>query len=274
MNVTNERIKEIGVNLNTIDKYDDNKRAEKAEIKAYFVKDNTTFNEDENHTNTLITGRDDDNDGEPDFSHGQDYKTLGRAEDIVKNEIEGKKTATLVLKEIKTPTSYYDTINKVSKDNIYMNWGYYGVSSARIDLTFTDEGKIATANLIPDSLGTTPLGKCLDSQYITLTIDPTNPYALNIDLRYYPMLEMTINAVSDDTYERTEDNNDNDLIGTYKIRTQHYDDVVSGLNDKNENRRNGLVTAGYIGQSTLRGIVPSTIRQDSKIKNKETMKKI
>lgn len=270
MNVTNERIKEIGVNLNTIDKYDNNKRAEKAEIKAYFVKDNTAFDEDENHTNTLITGRDDNNDGEPDFSHGQDYKTLGRAEDIVKNEIEGKKTATLVLKEVKTPTSYYDTINKVSKDNIYMNWGYYGVSSARIDLTFTDEGKIATANLIPDSLGTSPLGKCLDSQYITLTIDPTNPYALNIDLRYYPMLEMTINAVSDDTYERAEDNNDNDLIGTYKIRTQHYDDVVSVLNDKNENRRNGLVTAGYIGQAILRGIVPSTIRQDSKIKNKET----
>lgn len=270
MNVTNERIKEIGINLNTIDKYDDAKRAEKAEIKAYFTTDNVTFNEDTEHTNTLITGRDDDNDGNPDYAHGQDYKTLGRAENIKKNEIDGMQKATLVLKEIKTPTSYWDTLNNVSKDNIYMNWGYYEVSSARIDLTFTDEGKIATADLISDNVGTTALGKCLDSKYITLTIDPTNPYALNVDLRYYPMLEMTINAVSDDTYERATDNNDNELIGTYKIRTQHYNDIVSTYNSLNTNLRNGLINAGYIGTSSLGGIVPSTIRQDSKVKDQTT----
>ena len=269
MNVTNERIKEIGVNLNTIDKYDDAKKAEQAEIKAYFTTDNVTFNEDTNHSATLITGRTDEN-GNPEYSHGQDYKTLGRAENINKNEINGMQTATLVLKEIKTPKTYWDTINNVSKDNIYMNWGYYGVSSARIDLTFTDEGKIATANLVGDSVGTTPLGKCLDGQYIEVTIDPTNPYALNVDLRYYPMLEMTINAESDDTYERATDKNDNDLIGTYKIKTQHYNDIVSITNSVNTNLRNGLIKAGYIGNSTLGGIVPTALREDSKILNTKT----
>lgn len=273
MNVTNERIKEIGVNLNTIDKYDDSKKAEKAEIKAYFTTDNVTYNEDTNHSATLITGRDDDEDGEPDYAHGQDYKTLGRAENIVKNDIDGMQTATLVLKEIKTPTTYYDTINNQSKDNIYMNWNYYGISSARINLTFTDEGKIANASLIGDSIGTTPLGKCLDSQYINVTIDPTNPYALNIDLRYYPMLEMTINAVSDDSYNRAKDNNDNDLIGTYNIRTQHYNDVVSTINSLNSNLRNGLITAGYIGNSAVGGIVPTTIKQDSKVKDQTNIYK-
>lgn len=265
LNVINDRIEEIGINLNTIDKYDDAKRAEQAEIKAYFTKDNVSYNEDENHSTVLVTGRDSDGDRTPDFAHGQDYQTLGKAENIVKEEIEGIKTATLVLKEIKTPNTYYDVNNNVSKDNIYMSWNYYGVSSARINLTFTDEGKITSATLIPDSLGTTALGKCLDSKYIKVSIDETNPYMLNIDLRYYPMLEMTINAVSDDTYSRATDNNDNELIGTYTIKSQHYNDQISTHNSYNTNLRNGLVTAGYIGNSNYGGIVPGAKTKDSKV---------
>ena len=270
LDVIDERIEEIGINLNTIDKYDESKKAEKAEIKAYFTKDNATYNEDENHSTQLITGRDSDNDGTPDFAHGQDYQTLGRAENINKDTVEGIETATLVLKEVNTPNSYYDTTNNESKDNIYMNWRYYGLSSIKINLTFTDEGKIATANLCTDSVGTTPLGKLLDSQYVSIAIDKTNPYMLNIDLKYYPMLEMTINAVSDDTYSRTTENNDNELIGTYRVGPQHYNDHVSIYNDYNTNLKNGLVTAGYIGQAQLGGLVPEVKAEDSKILNNDT----
>lgn len=270
LDVINERIKEIGINLNTIDKYDESKKAEKAEIKAYFTKDNATYNEDENHSTQLITGRDSDNDGTPDFAHGQDYQTLGKAENIVKDEIEGIQTATLVLKEVNTPNSYYDVNSKVSKDNIYMSWNYYSLSSIRIDMTFTDEGKIATANLRTDSIGMTPLGKLLDSKYVSIAIDKTNPYMLNIDLRYYPMLEMTINATSDDTYSRAADNNDNELIGTYRVAPQHYDDWVSIYRDYNTNLKNGLVTAGYIGDSQLGGLVPEVKTKDSKVISKDT----
>ena len=270
LDVINERIKEIGINLNTIDKYDESKKAEKAEIKAYFTKDNATYNEDENHSTQLITGRDSDNDGTPDFAHGQDYQTLGKAENIVKDEIEGIQTATLVLKEVNTPNSYYDVNSKVSKDNIYMSWNYYSLSSIRIDMTFTDEGKIATANLRTDSIGMTPLGKLLDSKYVSIAIDKTNPYMLNIDLRYYPMLEMTINATSDDTYSRAADNNDNELIGTYRVAPQHYDDWVSIYRDYNTNLKNGLVTAGYIGNSQLGGLVPEVKTEDSKVISKDT----
>lgn len=270
INVINERIKDIGINLNTIDKYDDSKRAEHAEIKAYFTENNATFKEDEEHSTTLITSRDDDNDGTPDFGYGNDYQTLGKAENIAKEEIEGMQTATLVLKEIKTPNAYYDTNSNVSKDNIYMSWSYYNLSSARIDLTFTDEGKIATATLRTNNLGTTPLGKQLDERYIDVTIDKTNPYMLNIDLKYYPMLEMTINAVSDDTYSRAVDNNDNELIGTYRVGPQHYNDYVSIYHDYNTNLRNGLVTAGYIGGAQLGGLVPNPQTKDSKILNENT----
>ena len=272
LDVINERIKEIGINLNTIDKYDESKKAEKAEIKAYFTKDNVTYNEDENHSTQLITGRDSDNDGKPDFAHGQDYQTLGRAENIKKDVLEGIETATLVLKEVNTPNSYYDVNNNVSKDNIYMNWNYYGLSSIRIDMTFTDEGKIATANLRTDNVASTPLGKLLDSKYVSIAIDKTNPYMLNIDLRYYPMLEMTINATSDDTYSRAADNNDNELIGTYRVAPQHYNDYISIYNDYNTNLRNGLVTAGYIGTSTYGGLVPEVKTKDSKVLNNDTNK--
>lgn len=273
LRVTNKRITDIGINLITVDAYDNTKKAEKAEIKAYFTTDNATFDEDENHSTTLITGRDDNNDGKPDRKHGNDYQLLGKAENISKNQIEGMETATLVLKEVKTPDTYFDEINNNSKDNIYMSWNeVYGLNSARIDMQFTDEGKIIedSVRIITDSTGSTPLGKLLDKQYLTCNVDPQNPYVLNITLKYYPMLEMTINAVSDSSYDRAQDKEDNDLIGTYRIRSQHYRDVVGSIYGPDSNKKNGLVMAGYVGTSSLGGIVPNPITQDSKIRDNET----
>lgn len=264
INIIEEQTKEIGINLNVYDSYDRRKRPQQAKIKAYLATDTSSFGEDQNHSATLISGVDANNDGKPDYGYGQDYKTIG--------QIIGLDKATLVLKEIETPESYFDTLYMESHDNMYMSWGEcYQIESGRIDLTFTDEGKIATANRVDDNRGPTALGICLDEQYLKVSFDERHPYLLNIELYYFPMLEMTINAKSDSSYSRTANEIENDLFATYEIydRKTYAPGVYisSYYHTRNDNLKAGMIDAGYIGTSDVHGIDPNgwNLGRDSKL---------
>ena len=255
--IVHERIREIGINLNVYDKYDEAKKVNNAIIKAYLSKDGNAYNENPNHITTLKSGE---------VDNGKDYKTIGKIEkETIYDEQTGQEkevtltSATLVLKEIQTPNEYYDANEDVTKENIYMSWAYRRIQSGAINLTFTDEGKIATATLAPDSVGTTVLGIRLDKQYITnVSVDEHNRYMLNIDLRYYPMLEMNIKAVSDDTYDRSTNTMDDELTAYYDIKPQHYNDYLSTYNSETQNLRRGLLKAGYVGTSNYGGEIPAS----------------
>lgn len=161
--IYNEEIKAFGIHLTTVDTYDSNKKLDQMKVNAFLTEEgNNSYSPDSKYqlvdNNALLTGADRNNDGKPDLTYGEDYKTIGKY-----NEGAGTRTLRLVVRNDVSKDdgkySYYldSTDGTKSGNNVgyYKGSKYYSDAKYQnvqyeylINVTFNDEGKITDAKLL------------------------------------------------------------------------------------------------------------------------------
>lgn len=286
LNIYNEEVKEFNISLTAEDVYDSNKKIDGVEVNAYLVGDGDTgsyttidpncslvdTNTDENRKQ-LITGADRNKDGVPDIAHGQDNETMGKYVSrgagtrilrlIIRNDAKDEKDS--------GNSGYYLTSADGTKSG--KNIGYYRGAQYYADayfqrveyqylisVTFDENGKITDARLIT---GLNPnIGWLVDNRYVKTedekgTIKHTS-YNLDIVMKFYPMLNLKINAMDNYTYndEITKDGKPIALNGSkYTVTTLRNNPTAP---DKDE-----FVTAGYIGYGNYYGYDGAKVQGNS-----------
>lgn len=281
IDIYNDEIKEFGIHLSTIDTYDVDKKLNDMKVEAFLVEPgNTSYVSDGKYEligeNALLTGADRDDDGKPDLTYGEDYRTIGPFEEITEGEI--TRTLRLVIKNDSIETSksgnattksgYYlnSTDDTKSGDNIgyYKGSTYYGDAEYQtvkyqylIDITFDSDGKILKAKL--NTGLNSHIGWLTDNRYIQVDengyLDHTD-YRLNITMKFFPMFDLNLSAMDNYTYldEISADGKPIALDGSkYTISTTRH----NAYTEKDE-----YVTAGYIGFPKYYGIGYNTVYGD------------
>ena len=269
VNIYNEEVKQFGINLVAEDTYNKDKKIDNVQVNAFLVKDGDTsytepdpdYNLMDSNEKQLISGADRDNNGTPDIAHGEDYEYMGQ---YSTGKAETRTLRLVVLNDSNNGNAkgYYldskDGSNSGKNIGHYLGNQYYDDAyyqrveySYLISVTFDDEGKITDAKL--NTGLNTNVGWLVDNRYIQtaddgVTIDHTS-YKLNIVMKFFPMLDLKINAMDNYTYndEITKDGEPIALNGSkYTVTTLRHNPGPRGLDE--------LVTAGYIGYGNSYGI--------------------
>lgn len=220
MTIYNDEIKAFGVHIYTDDKYDSSKKVENAtwdafltdETKAGHVKDN-------DYAKQLISGRDSDNDGNPDLAHAEDYQIIGEYSGGA-----GTRTLRLTTSSSWMP-NYYSYNDEWIKSA-------YGLDSYNIliDIDFDDNGKIVSEPRLRTG-NDGYIGWLLDGRYVEVSKE--GDYGINVTIHYYPKLQIAMRTYDMYTGEYTPAN--------FQIST------ISSSGD-----RNGI-KEGYIGNNPSDG---------------------
>ena len=276
LDIYNDEIKAFGINLTAVDTYDVNKKLSNMKVNAFLTEEGSTnyTKPDDNYKlmdeNALLTGADRNNDGKPDIAQGEDYKTIGQY-----NKGAGTRTLRLTIlndtsSDDEKASYYLDSTDDTKSGN---NVGYYKGSKYYkdakyqnvryqylINVTFDDEGKITDAKL---QTGLNPyVGWLVDNRYIQtqkdgVSLDHTD-YRLNITMKFFPMLDLKLNAMDNFTYkdEISKDGQPIALEGSkYTVTTLRH---KSGT----PRERDELVDAGYIGYGESYGYYGSLAQAD------------
>lgn len=267
--IYNEEIKAFGIHLTTVDTYDSNKKLDQMKVNAFLTEEgNNSYSPDSKYqlvdNNALLTGADRNNDGKPDLTYGEDYKTIGKY-----NEGAGTRTLRLIVrndvskdKDNGSKYSYYldSTDGTKSGNNVgyYKGSKYYSDAKYQnvqyeylINVTFDDEGKITDAKLLTGLHNN--VGWLVDNRYIQTEDDGVSiqhtGYTLNLTMKFFPMLDLKLSAMDNYTYQSEVDNNGEPIAlegAKYTISTlRHYTGTPR--------QRDELVDAGYIGYGTSYG---------------------
>ena len=271
INITiyNEEIKEFGIHLTTVDTYNVNKKLNGMNVEAYLTdtENSTSYVSDGEYElvgdNALVTGADRDNNGTPDISYGEDYRSMGQY-----NKGSGTRTLRLVVKNDSNQTKqsgyYLDSADGTNSGNgvgHYIGTKYYPDAKYQtvayqylINVTFDDEGKIINAQL--QTGFNTNIGWLVDGRYVQVDesnlIDHTN-YKLNITLKFFPMFDLKLNAMDNYTYqsEIDKDGKPISLEGSkYTVTTARHNAYTA---------KDEYVTAGYIGYGNTYGASGSIV---------------
>ena len=266
MDIYNEEIKAFGIHLTAADTYDINKKLDKMKVESFLVEPgNTSYVSDGEYElvgdNSLLTGEDRNNDGKPDLTYGEDYKTIGQY-----TKGAGTRTLRLVVKNDSSKdgskSSYYldSSDDTKSGNNVghYRGSKYYSDAKYQtveyqylINVTFDDEGKITDAKL---QTGLNPyIGWLTNNSYIQTEDDGVSilhsDYRLNITMKFFPMLDLKLSAMDNYTYQSEVDKDGEPIAlagSKYTISTlRHYAGTPR--------QRDELVDAGYIGYGTSYG---------------------
>lgn len=267
IDIYNEEIKEFGIHLTAADTYDINKKLNDMKVEAFLVESgNTSYVSDGKYelvgNNALLTGEDRNGDGKPDLTYGEDYKTIGPFEEITEGEI--TRTLRLVIKNDSYQTAqsgYY--LDSTDETNSGKNVGYYKGTTYYpdaeyqtvkyqylIDVTFDSDGKIKSAKL--NTGLNANIGWLADNRYIEVDENgylSHTDYRLNITMKFFPMLDLKLNAMDNYTYQ-DEVNSDGKPIALegskYTISTtRHYTGTPT--------QKDEYITAGYIGYGNTYG---------------------
>lgn len=254
--IYNKEIKEFGVHLSATDTYDKDKKINDMKVEA-FLSEGNNYNPDGKYeligNNALISGADRDNNGTPDLSYGEDYKTIGKYV-----EGAGTRALRLIIKndshQTKQSGYYLDSTDGTASGN---NIGYYRGSKYYndakyqtveyqylINVTFDDEGKITDAQ-IQTGLNSN-IGWLTDSRY--LEVDHTN-YKLNINMKFFPVLDLKLSAMDNYTYQNEISNSEQPIAlngAKYTVTTQRHNTGAPAEKDE-------FVRAGYIGYGNYYG---------------------
>lgn len=269
MEIYNEEIKEFGIHLTTVDTYNVDKKLNGMNVEAFLTDSNNPndYVSDGEYEligdNALLTGADRDNNGTPDISYGEDYKSMGQY-----TKGAGTRTLRLVIKNDSNQTrqsGYYldsrDGTNSGNNVGYYIGTKYYADAKYQtvayqylIDVTFDDEGKITNANL---QTGLNQhIGWLVDGRYVQIDennlIDHTN-YKLNITLKFFPMFDLKLNAMDNYTFQSEIDESGKPISldgARYTISTER----KNVYRDKDE-----FVRAGYIGYGNYYGMSGSLV---------------
>ena len=276
LDIYNDEIKAFGINLTAVDTYDVNKKLSNMKVNAFLTEEGSTnyTKPDDNYKlmdeNALLTGADRNNDGKPDIAQGEDYKTIGQY-----NKGAGTRTLRLTIlndtnSDDEKASYYLDSTDDTKSGN---NVGYYKGSKYYkdakyqnvryqylINVTFDDEGKITDAKL---QTGLNPyVGWLVDNRYIQtqkdgVSLDHTD-YRLNITMKFFPMLDLKLNAMDNFTY-KDEISKDGQPIA---LEGSKY--TVTTLRHKygTPRERDELVDAGYIGYGESYGYYGSLAQAD------------
>ncbi len=254
LNIYNNEIKEFGIHLGAVDTYDVDKKLNDMKVEAFLVdKGNDSYVSDGQYElvgqNSLLTGSDKDGDKLPDLAYGEDYKTMGKY-----TKGAGTRTLRLVVKNNSKNTAqsgYYLNGNDGSSSvGYYKGTTYFADAKYQtvkyqylINVTFDDDGKITNAKLLTGL--NSDIGWLVDNRYIQ--VDENNnlshtDYKLNITMKFFPMLDLKLNAMDNYTYENEVSKNGKPIAlrgSRYKVST---DDGLAVTDQIEE-----YVTAGYIG---------------------------
>ena len=263
IDIYNDEIKEFGISLTAVDTYDSNKKINDLRVNAFLAStENNDYTPDEKYKllddDALLTGADRNNDGKPDLSYGEDYKTFGKY-----NEGAGTRTLRLVIKNDSHQTSkkgYYYKDSSSDGMGYYRGSKYYPDAKYQtveyqylISVTFDDEGKITDAQ-IQSGLNSF-IGWLVDGRY--LEVSKGGDYKLNVKMKFFPLLDLKINAMDNYTYQKEIDQNGQPIAlngSKYTVTTLRHN---ASAREKDE-----LVTAGYIGDGISYGYDGSYAQAD------------
>lgn len=274
LEIKNILIEEFGINLVAEDAYSNEKRINDLKVEAFLVKPGDTNYQTPDTkynlmgNNALLTGADRNGDGKAD-EYGKDYLSMGKYTEgagkrylrlVIKNQADGTGEA--------TNGSYYkqDSSNNTLgyyRGNEFVQDAYYQIVAYDylMSVDFDDDGKILDSELIVGN-NITGLGVTVDNQYIKTKngnkIDHGD-YQLNITMKLFPLLRLSIHGMDNYTWEDEQKTNPNgiptELPGTkYTISTQRH---TAGPTTKDE-----YVTAGYRGEGHYLGIYEGRVYGD------------
>lgn len=273
LNIFNNEIKEFGIHLTAADTYDTDKKLNDMKVEAFLAEPgNNGYTSDGEYEligqNALQTGIDRDNNGLPDLTYGEDYETMGQY-----TKGAGTRTLRLIIKNDSKKTAqsgYYldssDGSNSGNNVGYYKGTTYFGDAKYQtvkyeylINVTFDDEGKIVNAKL--NTGHNLNIGWLSDERYIQVDENKFlshTDYKLNITMKFFPMLDLKLNAMDNYTYEDEVNTNGKPVAlqgSRYTISTtRHY----VGTPTKEEE----YVTAGYIGDPKYWGSGIHTVYGD------------
>lgn len=248
LTVQNTEIKEFNMSLNVVDKYDQTKFLEKGNYHAYLAdsKSSSRASVDTKYETTLISGRDDNNDGVPNVGNGKDEQIFGK----YISESPSGDTRYLVIRQ----TGYTDsdgnyqsgTPTKYIKNGKTVNSTYASLESYSILIAvhFDYEGKIVSAQNVgtsEDSIDYT-LSYLLDSRYVTIT---HTKYNIGITLNYYPLVEFQV--VTENAFDGNEY-----LNASYDISTR----AMTPYSSVPESE---FIKSGYVGHYQTYGYYGTSI---------------
>ena len=212
--IKNKPSDEVRVHLSVEDVYDSNKKLETAIFDTYLVdtRNSITFSPDDKYRLTLESGSATTTTGLV-TAHGEDTETMGIYE-------EGAGTRVLRLVEKQVPNTYY--MGNDSYASVYQSIKY----ALLINVTFNDEGSITDVNVYNPGGDTNSIGAAADNRYLQVTHTRNT---INVTVRYYPMLQIQMQAV--DMYTKES------LQGQYTIDTTRWGIGLSSSE---------LVSSGYI----------------------------
>lgn len=212
--VKNTPSKEIQIHLTVEDVYDSNKKLETAIFDAYLVdtENSITYAPDNNFRTTLETGSQTMGTNLT-TAHGEDTESIG-IYDV------GAGTRILRFVEKQVPTSYY--IGNDKFDSTYQSIKY----ALLLNVSFDDEGRITATSLHGPGSDTQTIGYIADGRYIQVSHTRNT---INVTIRYYPMLQIQMQAR--DMYTKES------IVGNYTIDTYRWG-VTNGSDY--------IVSAGYI----------------------------
>ena len=274
--IYNEEIKEFGIHLTAADTYDINKKLNNMKVEAFLVEPgNSSYVSDGKYElvgeNALLTGEDKDNDGKPDLSYGEDYKTIGAFKEITEGEV--TRTLRLVIKNDSYHTAQsgyyldsYDGTNNGKNVGYYKGTTYYSDAEYQavkyeylINVTFDSNGKIKAAKLQTGL--NNYIGWLANEKYIEVDENGNlshTDYRLNITMKFFPMLDLKLNAMDNYTYKDEVNSNGLPIAlegSKYTISTaRHYAGTYT--------QKDEFVTAGYIGYGNTYGINSNIVYGD------------
>ena len=213
--VKNKPSDELRIHLSVEDVYDSEKKLETATFDAYLVDTSTTvsFRPDDKYRVMLESGSDIGGTGLT-TAHGEDTESMG-----IYEEGAGGRILRLVLKQ--TPTSYY--IGDEKYDSAYQALQY----ALLVNVHFDDEGKITGTSLYNPGGDSNSIGYIADERYIQVSHTRNT---VNVTVRFYPMLQVQMQAVDKYTGES--------LAGKFTIDTRMWGHGTTSSSE--------IVSAGYI----------------------------
>ena len=212
--VKNKPSDEVRIHLSVEDVYDSNKKLETATFDAYLVDTQNTisFRPDNKYRVSLESGSEIGNTGLT-TAHGEDTESMG-----IYEEGAGGRILRLVLNQ--TPTSYY--IGNEKYDSAYQTIPY----ALLVNVQFNDEGSITGTSLYSPGSDTLSIGYIADERYIQVSHTRNT---INVTVRFYPMLQVQMQAVDKYTGES--------LQGQFTIDTRMWSNTTGSEE---------IVSAGYI----------------------------
>lgn len=213
--VKNTPSKEFQIHLSVEDVYDSNKKLETAIFDAYLVdtQNTITYAPDNEYRVTLETGSVTQGTNLT-TAHGEDTEVVG-----LYDKGAGRRLLRLVQKQ--APDKYYLGTDKF--DSAYQSIQY----ALLIDVEFNDEGNIVAVNIHNPGRDSNQIGYIADGRYLQVSHTKNT---INVTVRYYPMLQVKMQAKDMYTNES--------LQGNFTVDTRMWSTGTTPSS--------AIVSAGYI----------------------------